>query len=396
MSSQIESPGPLACQREAFSLPADRHYLNCAYQSPLARVVEDAGIQGIRMKRDPSAILPHHFFDDADEVRRRFARLVGVGDPQRIAILPSVSYGVAIAAANLPVSRGQNIVLTHEQFPGNVYGWTSLAERRRAEIRTVGPGDPEPGISRAQGWSTRVLEAIDEATAVVTLGHVHWTDGSLFDLAEIGARTREVGAALVIDGTQSVGALPFDVQDLQPDALIVAGYKWLLGPYSIAVGYFGPRFDHGVPLEEGWIARGGSEDFQGLVDYRDDYQPGAVRYDVGERSNFILLPMLREALGLLLEWRPERIQDYCARLMSEAVPVLTEMGYSVPSQGPRAHHILGVRMPQGVDLGRVSRALGEAGVFASLRGSALRVSPNLYNTPEDVGALVDALKAAKV
>ena len=132
---------PLGEQRGAFSLPPGLHYLNCAYQSPLPRVVEAAGIEGIRKKADPSGILPNHFFDDSDEVRRRFARLIHAPDPQSIAILPSVSYGVAIAVRNLPLAAGQNIVMVEEQFPGNVYGWRSAAQRVGAHVRMVSPGD---------------------------------------------------------------------------------------------------------------------------------------------------------------------------------------------------------------------------------------------------------------
>lgn len=392
MQAPDSSSSPLECQRSLFRLPPDEHYLNCAYQGPLPIPVEEAGIRAIRRKRAPAGIGPEDFFRGADEARARFARLVNAPRPEDVAILPSVSYGVATAAGNLPLDRGQNIVLTHEQFPGNVYGWRALASRSGAEIRTVLRPDAHAG--RGAAWTEEIVEAIDRATGIVTLGNVHWTDGTLFDLEAIGDRAREVGAALVVDGTQSVGALPFDVQAVRPDALIVAGYKWLLGPYSLAMGYFGPRFADGVPLEEGWIARGGSEDFRGLVDYRDDYQPGSIRYDVGERSNFILLPMLNAALALIEEWRPERIQDYCRGLLADAAGDLESMGFGVPT-GPRvAHHILGLRMPEGLDLGRVQRTLTERRVFASLRGSALRVAPNVYNTGEDIGALVGALRAA--
>lgn len=383
---------PLECQRSAFRLPPDEHYLNCAYQGPLPFSVEEAGIRAIRRKRAPSGIGPEDFFRDADEARSRFARLVNAPRPEDVAILPSVSYGVATAAGNIALERGSNIVLTHEQFPGNVYGWRALATSFAAEMRTVEP--PVSATERGVAWTEAILEAIDSATGVVTLGNVHWTDGTLFDLEAIGARAREVGAALIIDGTQSVGALPFDVRRIRPDALIVAAYKWLLGPYSLALGYFGPRFADGIPLEEGWIARGGSEDFQGLVDYRDDYQPGAIRYDVGERSNFILLPMLNAALELIEEWRPERIQEYCRTLMAGAVPELVSMGFGVPTGTRIAHHILGLRMPPGLDLGRVQQTLVQDRIFASLRGSALRVAPNVYNSSDDVDALVRALRAA--
>ena len=127
---------------------------------------------------------------------------------------------------------------------------------------------------------------------MVALPHVHWTDGVRLDLEAIGRRAREVGAALVVDGTQSVGAMPFNVTSIQPDAVICAAYKWLTGPYSIGLAYYGQRYDDGVPSEETWIGRLGSEDFRRLVDYEDAYRPGAARYDVGECSNFVLIPML--------------------------------------------------------------------------------------------------------
>ncbi|NIP61082.1 MAG: aminotransferase class V-fold PLP-dependent enzyme [Gemmatimonadetes bacterium] len=380
---------PLECQDDRFSLPADRHYLNCAYISPLPRAAEEAGIAGIRRKRVPTTIGPRDFFEDAERVRRLFAELVNAEAPERIAILPAASYGIAVAARNLPVSAGQNLVMTHEQFPGNVYAWRRVAREAGAEIRTVRP--PE-GAGRGMGWNERILEAIDRDTAVVTLGHVHWTDGTLFDLEAIGTRAREVGAALVVDGTQSVGALPFDVERIRPDALVCAAYKWLLGPYSLGLAYFGPRFDDGVPLEETWIAREGSEDFSGLVEYVDAYQPGAVRYDVGERSNFILLPMLLASLRLLLEWRPERTQEYCRRIVGPLIEEARALGFDIEDEAWRAAHLFGLRVPPGTDPGALRDALEERRVAVSLRGSAVRVSPNVYNDPRDIEALRRVLR----
>lgn len=381
----------LPCQREAFSLPPGLHYLDCAYQSPLPRVVEEAGVEGIRRKRDPTSVGARDFFADSDELRRLFARLVGAPDPTSIAILPSVSYGIAVAARNAGVRAGQNVVVAAEQFPSNVYAWIGLAERVGAEVRVVAPPG---GESRGRGWNQRLLEAIDDSTGVVSVAPAHWTDGTRFDLVAIGERAREVGALFVVDGTQWVGAAPFDVGEVRPDALICAGYKWLLGPYSLGVGYFGPRLQEGEPLEETWIAREGSEDFQGLVDYRGGYQPGAIRFDVGERSNFILIPMLVAALRLILEWRPERIAAYCRALTDRIAADAAALGYRAEEPEWRSPHILGLRMPPALDLGTVRGALAHRGVSASLRGSALRVSPNVYNEEADAGALLEALVSA--
>jgi len=381
----------LTCQKDAFALPRDLHYLNSAYMSPLPQVVEEAGIRGMLRKRNPAEMGPRDFFEESEELRRLFAGLVKAPEASSVAILPSVSYGIGVAVRNTRLSSGQNVVLLHEQFPGNVYGWRRLSWESGAEIRMVRPPD---GPARGRIWNERILESIDEGTGVVALAPVHWTDGTAFDLEAIGARAREVGAALVVDGTQSVGALPFDVRSLQPDALIVAGYKWLLGPYSIGLGYFGERYLEGLPLEETWIAREGSEDFQGLVDYRDGYQPGAIRFDVGERSNFILVPMLAAGLRLLRDWRPERIQSYVRRITIRLIDEVGDLGYHLEEEPYRVGHIFGIRMPEGLDLKRVKRALEAERVSVSLRGTALRVSPHVFNDEDDVDRLLAALKTA--
>jgi selenocysteine lyase/cysteine desulfurase len=357
--------------------------------SPLLREVEEVGIGSIRRKRNPVDILPEDFFRESDQLREGFASLVGIADPTRVAILPSVSYGVAVAVRNLQVESSQNIILTHEQFPGNVYAWRRLASDAGAEVRTICPPD---GPHRGAGWTMRILEAIDSSTAAVSLGQVHWTDGTLFDLRAIGERAREVGAAFIVDGTQSVGALPIDVSSLRPDALICASYKWMLGPYSIGMGYFGPRFDGGTPLEETWIARDGSENFGGLVDYTDRYQPGAARFDVGERSNFILVPMANAGLRQVLDWTPGAIQDYCRDLTRGFTQEAASLGFSVEDEDWRAGHIFGLRMPPRLDAAAVVRVLKERRVHVSLRGSALRISPHVYNDQEDVAALAEALR----
>jgi selenocysteine lyase/cysteine desulfurase len=392
MVDSLENQDQLNCQRGAFSLPPDGHYLNCAYMSPLPRVVEEAGVKGMLRKRNPADLQAEDFFKESEEVRRLFAGLIHAPEASSIAILPSVSYGIGVAAQNTPVSSGQNIVLLHEQFPGNVYGWRRLAWENGAEIRMVRPRE---GSDRGRIWNERILEAIDSSTAVVALAPVHWTDGTVFDLAAIGGRAREVGAALVVDGTQSVGALPFDVRSVQPDALIVASYKWLLGPYSIGVGYFGSRYLDGMPLEETWIAREGSEDFKGLVDYQDGYQPGAVRFDVGERSNFILIPMLVAALGLLREWRPERIQEYVRRITEGFLDQVRELGFDVEGEGHRVAHLFGIRLPPGMEMGRIKAALDAERVSVSLRGSALRVAPHLFNDEEDLRVLLRVLRRVR-
>jgi selenocysteine lyase/cysteine desulfurase len=378
----------LECQRQAFSLDSGVHYINCAYMSPLAKRVEEAGIAGIRRKRSPNRISARDFFEETEEARRLFARLIG-GQPERVAIIPAVSYGIAIVARNTPVSAGQNIVLSEGQFPGNALAWRKLARKSGAELRTISAPD---SANRAEEWNARLLEAIVESTAVVALPQVHWTDGTCFDLESLGERAAAMGAAFIIDGTQSVGALPFELSKIRADAVICAGYKWLLGPYSIGAAWMGPRYDAGEPLEETWIGRAGSEDFRALVNYRDDYRPGAARFDVGEPSNFALMPMLIEGLKLVLEWTPAAIQQYCRAWLGAALEEARSLGFGVEADRWRASHLFGLRAPRGLDLAALQAALQRSGVSVSLRGSALRVSPHVYNDDADREALLQVLR----
>ena len=382
---------PLACQRDRFSLPDDFHYLNCAYMGPLPRVAERAGIEGLRAKRFPQAIIPDDFFRPADELRARFARLIGASDPNRVATVPAVSYAVSTITRNTATGPGRNIVIVHEQFPANVYPWRRLVGEKGGELRVVRP--PRDG-SRGARWTERILDHIDESTDAVAMGTVHWTDGTRFDVAAIRERTRDVGAAFILDGTQSVGAAPIDVGVLDPDALVVAGYKWLLGPYSLSLAYFGERYLDGIPLEEPWHSRRGSENFAGLVEYVDEYQPGAIRFDVGQRSNFALIPALSASLDLILDWRPERVAAYCTALMDGAFARLRALGLRVEESAWRSPHLFGLGLPDGADLDRLKAALKRHRVGVSFRGSSVRVSPYAYNTPGDVEALVNACEEA--
>ena len=262
------------------------------------------------------------------------------------------------------------------------------AKESGATIRTVDrPTVGEHGAGAV--WNERLLDAIDRDTAVVATPIVHWADGTRFDVAAVGRRAREVGAAFVIDGTQSIGAMPFDVEEVAPDALVVAGYKTLFGPYQSGLAWFGERFDDGVPLEEPWAARESSD----RLEYVQEYRPAAARYDVGERSNQIQLPMLNAALDMVLEWRPERVQEYCATLLQPFEDAFREAGFDLEDRMWRGAHLFGLRSRRGLDADATAAALRQARVFVSVRGTAIRVAPQVYNDSSDLEALAATLRA---
>ena len=357
-------------------------YLNCAYMSPQLRAVREAGERSLARQARPWEITPEDFFTETERVRSLLAGLIHA-DSEGVAIVPAASYGLAVAAANLPVGPGEEILVIEEEFPSNFYVWRELAKHSGARLVTV----PRPAD---HDWASAIVERTGPRTAVIAAPNCHWTDGSLVDLPRVAQAAAESGAALVVDATQSLGAYPLDVGEARPDFLVAAGYKWLLGPYSLGFLYAAPHRRDGRPIEHNWITRERAEDFSGLTDYASGYAPGARRYDVGERSNFTLMPMAEAALAQILEWGVEAIAERSAALTAEASRLAEASGMESVPRRRLAGHMIGVRLGPRRPPDLAARLAAE-GVYASVRGDSLRISPHVYNTASEVERLFGTL-----
>lgn len=375
----------IPCQRHLFAFPDDVAYFNCAYTAPLMRTAAAAGQRAIEDKNTPWCIASGDFFETGEENRTLFSQLVD-GTPDQVAIIPAVSYGIALAAKNIPIEPGQSILVLQDQFPSNVYPWHRLAAEKGAAIITVSrPAD--------QDWTAAVLAAIDDKVAITALPNCHWTDGTVLDLVRIGEKCRALGSALFIDAIQSLGALPFSVRDVQPDFLATGAHKWLLGAYGYGFCYVDAKWLDGRPLEENWLNREASEDFSRLVDYRNGYQPGARRFDVGGGSSFFLAPVVKAALTQILAWGVTDIAATLRTLTGQIATRAADLGFQVAPQKMRAPHMLGLYLPAGLP-GDLPARFAAQNVYASVRGDAIRVAPHLYNTPADIDRLFAVLEAA--
>ena len=377
-------------QSHLFSLPQDVTYLNGAYMSPQLKSVSDVGLDMMKLKEQPFNVTHDHFFEARTHLRKRFAELISAEDYHNTAIIPSVSYGMANVAQNCNLQKGDEIVLIDEQFPSNVYVWQHEAKKVGAKVITVKA--PETFKNRGKLWNDAIFNAISSNTKVVSIAHAHWADGTLYDLLAIRDATKAVGAKLVIDGTQSIGALSFSIKELQVDALVCGGYKWLLGPYGLGMAYYANSLCEGNPIEHNWMNRLGSEDFTNLVNYQEQYQPKAGRYSVGESSNFILTPMLTAAIDQLISWQPKRIQKYCEMISAEAIQQLRDKGCFIEDDEYRAKHLFGIYLPERINLYALKERLTKQNIIVSYRGKAIRVSPHVYNTAEDFKKFISQFK----
>ena len=380
------------CAKADFSLPATAHYLNCAYIGPISKKTEQAGIDGVRIKSAPMDMKPIDFFAPSEEARAAFGKLINTS-AENIAFIPAASYGIATLLRNIKFKRGQNIVLPAEEFPSNVNELRHLSQSEGLELRTIARPPELQNIS--QRWSTDIINAIDNHTALVILTANHWTDGTRFQLAAIAKKARQKNAILIVDGSQSVGASPMDFDALAPDALLCIGYKFLLGPYTCGFMVLGERFMGTIPLEHNWKNRRHSEDFHRLTDYRDDFQPGARRHDFGQHSSSILIPMLKTAIDQLLHWGSKHIADHCSTLFSIVEEELKESDYAIAPATEHSSHLFGIQVNQAQDLTELTNKLARQQVYLSTRGNALRVSTHIYNDEQDMLALAKVLRSSQ-
>jgi selenocysteine lyase/cysteine desulfurase len=374
-------------QRGLFAVPPEIAYFNTATLSPQLHRVREAGEAALDRRGRPWTISPDDWFADVERLRGLFGGLVG-GDADGVALIPATSYGFAVAARNLPLASGDRVLVLAEEYPSGIYSWRVAARATGAEILTV---HRRPG----QTWTDAILPALDESVRVVSVPHVHWTDGAAVDLAAVSARTHELGARLVIDGSQSIGAMPLDVNALAPDFVMSVGYKWLLGPLGVSYLYVADEHRDGEPLEQNWIAREGSEDFARLADYRDEYQPGARRFDVGQRTNFELVPMAIAALEQLRDWEVGRVATTLSRVTGTIADASTALGLDPLPADERGPHLLGVRLPDAIR-SDVVRRLAELDCYAAVRGEMLRIAPHLHVTDTDIERLLHALASVIV
>jgi len=369
-----------------FDIPADITYLNAASLSPIPRLVRDAGAQGLQRKVTPWNFTRASFYDIVEAARAEAAALIGA-QPGDIAIVGSASYGIATAARNLKPPSGSVVLTLAEEHPSPVYVWIRLAAEGGAAHEEV----PRPAD---HDWTSAILARLADRTrppvGLLSLTPLHWNDGALLDLAAIRTAADAVGAMLVIDGTQSIGVQPFSLQAVRPDFLVFPTYKWLLGPYGLAFLYADPRRQSGIPLEEHNFSRIGADTISNHYERALDFMDGARRYDMGERSNFITLPMGIAGIKLLRSVGAAQIAAYLAPLTNRLAEGAAALGFASPPRQRRAAHLIGLRKP-GFDAVAAATALAQQQIHVSARNGAIRVAPHVYNDAADIERLLTAL-----
>ena len=376
----------ISCQRYLFNIPDEIVYLNTAYISPLSIKVEKAINEGCNLETQPWKIDPElHFFHYIKETKVIFANLFNVSY-KNISLIPSASYGISTAAKNIKLTKTKNkILILKDQFPSNVYPWMELVRMQEGVLEVI-------DVLNETTLTEEIINKISEEVAAVAIPNIRWTDGYIIDLKRISSACRKLDINLILDLTQSAGAMQIDLNEINPDFAIVANYKWMLGPYSTGFLYISDQFIDGAPLEETWIGRKNSEDFSKLTDYQSSYNSNSIRFDMGQRANFSLLPGVKASLEQLHNWGIKKIESTLYNNNKIVCKGLSEIGFDILDEKNRAPHFISARLP-GLDGDLVIKILKQNKIFISERSGFLRITPHLWNNEDDFFKLIDCLKS---
>jgi cysteine desulfurase / selenocysteine lyase len=358
-------------------------YLNSASTGPLPESSRAAMEAFNSIRTEP------HRISDADQLeilarsRELVAKLVNCSTDE-IALGSNTGYGLNLAALALPLEEGEVVLVPGLEFPANMYPWMAILPRRGVELRVVPPRD---GLIDPEA----IIAALDDPRVrAVALSWVGFSTGARVDLGDIGRICRERGVFLVVDAIQALGPLTLDVATSHVDILACGAQKWLLSPWGTGFAYVHHDLVSAMePPVVGWAAVAAADDYSRLLDYDLTWR------DSGRRFELMTLPYqdfvgMNESLALLLDLGPDAVSRHIRALASRAADGATSRGMRLvtPLDAGQRAGIVSVKMD---DPNAASGRLREAGVVHSMREGAIRFSPHVYNTEEEIDLAVELL-----
>jgi selenocysteine lyase/cysteine desulfurase len=377
------APLPIETAIDAFVVAEKQLYLDCAAHGPPLRSVRLAATAALNDAGAPW--FGAAWRERVERVRALAAQLFD-RDADTVALVPSAAYGLSVAARNLPLLRGEAVLVLDGQFPSNLLPWQRRCVEAGARL-VVARRDAK------HDWTAAVLRALDEEPGIATLAlpHVHWQDGTLLDLSAIALSARRCGARLVLDLSQSLGALPVDLDAWRPDFVVAVGYKWLLGPYGLAYLWAAPRWrETGTPLEHGWMACDTDAMWRTNGSGGGEPLPGARRFDAGGVCDLVRLAMSEAALMQVLEWGVVDIAEALRVRVRALVDTLRARGLGAWLPTGEIAHFCALQPPVGYSEVLATALRAEQVVF-TLHHERLRIAPHLHVAIAQLETLADRI-----
>lgn len=347
-------------------------YVDSASVSPLSRRVQQASQQFDRLISEQLRTHKAPAIAVYDRGRALAGKLVNM-PASSVAYVQNTSHGLSLVALGLDWREGDNLVLCGHEFPSNYLCWTQL-EQRGVEVRRVSPMNGRLEVEQFRA-------AMDGRTRLVAVSHVQFYSGFRVDIAALGEACSEGGALLVVDGTQSIGAMRLDASGCGVDVVAVSAHKWLMGPRGIGFAAFSDRaLAQVTPRIVGWLSVEDPFEFRRTL----DFLPDARRFESGTPNGagiFGLAERLAELDELGMDWIENRILDLGQHLCAEA----TRQGLTVVYPFEREFRSgINILANPSEPVASVHARLDANDVFASIRNGAIRVAPHYFCTYEEM------------
>jgi cysteine desulfurase / selenocysteine lyase len=366
----------------------DATYLNLAGQSPMPKVAVRAVHAALELKKFPHQIPDSAFFDLPNRIRAGIAKVIG-SKAQEIALTTGASTGMSAVALGLTWKPGDEVITAKGEFPLQFTTWKPMEEREGIQLKVVAPRDKFI-------TADDLIAALTPRTRVVSVSHVRFDNGSMIDAPKLAAACHAQGALLLLDVSQSCGAMPMDVATLGADFLVSAGYKWLLGPFG--TGFFWAKSEHIAMMRPGpfyWMAMGGADNFAAMATAAPKPGADAKRWDAAETANYLNHCPLEASVEFIVRAGPGTVAEHNHKLinfMYERLPkdrCVPTSPLDPTQRGP--YGCFAARSPEAT--ASLYERLRRENIITSLREGNIRVSPHLYNTERDIDRLISVITA---
>jgi len=368
--------------RALFPLTQRVVYLNHAAVSPPPVPTIEAVAAQLRDVAANGSLHYRSWVAVRERARKLAAGMLGA-EPHQLAFMRNTSDGLSAIANGLSWQRGQNIVTFRREFPSNIYAWLHLRETQGVEVRFCEERDGRVDIEELVGL-------IDDRTRIVAISQVQYGSGFRADLERIGRAARAHDALLVVDVIQGMGVLPINVEAELIDAAAGACHKWLLAPEGVGLLYLSDRARARIePTLVGWTSVCDPEDYS---NFEQAWARGTLPWETGTAPT-ALIHGLEASLRLLKETGLERIAAHLSELTDHLCERLASRGYEIISsrRAGEKSQIVCLQPKEGWTPMSLYAHLKKRDIIVAPRGDRLRISPHLYNTTEDIEALIDAL-----
>jgi selenocysteine lyase/cysteine desulfurase len=363
-------------------------YLNASLQGPLPLVSIRAAQEALEWKKRPDLMGDNVYFDLPNRIREKVSRLIAA-KPEEIAVTSGASAGLASVAAGIDWKPGDEVLVGRGEFPAHFSTWLRYQQAGKLRMRVV---EPRGRFLCAEDY----IAHLGPQTRAISASLVRFDNGARMDYAPLGEACRKFGTALVLDVTQIAGSGPLDIRATGATMAVSSGYKWMLGPYGSGFFWIAEEWIERLPLGAVYfMALEGAHDFHNMHSRELRAMPGARRWDSPETANFTNLAAYDASLDLVLKIGLDEISQYVDSLTEKITRCLPRdrCVFASPEERARRGPYVCVSAKKAEETMALYEKVRAANVHVSLRESALRISPHIYNTPEQIERLLHVLSA---